>query len=235
MTGVDAGVVARDPREVAPDLLGLVLRHGPRSGRIVEVEAYCGPEDPAAHTYRGRTARNATMFGRAGLLYVYRSYGLHWCANVVCGGEGEGVAVLLRALQPLTGVEEMWAARVAGRRADAAPLAARDLCRGPGRLCQALGLDAGHDGADLLTGDGGVVLEDDGWRPPAIEQGVRVGISVAADRPWRWWVAGAPEVSRGRRAADALDLPGDGVGSQGPPRGAPGGPSPGLTGQRRRE
>ena len=204
-------VVGRDPRLVAPDLLGMVLRQGDRTGRIVEVEAYCGPEDPAAHTFRGRTQRNATMYGRAGLLYVYRSYGLHWCANVVCGEEGEGLAVLLRALQPLTGLEQMRAARNAGRRPGGPPVSDRDLCRGPGRLCQALGVSGSDDGADLLTGDRGLRLEDDGWRPPAVEQGVRVGISVAADRPWRWWVGGAREVSRGRQVADVPRSPGQGV------------------------
>ena len=222
MRPVRTDVVARDPRLVAPDLLGLVLRSGRRAGRIVEVEAYCGAEDPAAHTYRFRTARNATMYGPAGLLYVYRSSGLHWCANVVCGQEGEGVAVLLRALQPLEGVDDMRAARTAGRRPGAPPLPDRDLCRGPGRLTQALAITGEHDGTCLLgrLRPDGVRLEDAGWRPAAIEQGVRVGISVAADRPWRWWVAGAPEVSRGHRR-DALSLPG--------PAGSVAGGGPGST------
>jgi len=196
MAPVSAGLVARDPRLVGPDLLGLVLRLGSRAGRIIEVEAYCGTEDPAAHTYRGRTVRNSTMYGRAGLLYVYRSYGLHWCANVVCGVEGEGVAVLLRALRPVEGIEEMRVARGLGRRATAPPLTDRDLCRGPGRLTQALGIGGQHDGADLLAADRDVHLLDDGWRPESVEQGTRVGISVATDRPWRWWVAGSPWTSR---------------------------------------
>lgn len=204
MAPVARQFVARDPRVVAPDLLGLELHLGGRSGRIVEVEAYCGAEDPASHTFRGRTPRNGTMFGPAGLLYVYRSYGLHWCANVVCGAEGEGVAVLIRALTPLLGMDEMRLARTAGRRATAGPLPDRDLCRGPGRLCQALGINGGHDGSDLLVGGGrGVRLEDGEWRPPRVEQGVRVGISAAAEMPWRWWAAGTPEVSRGHQAADA--------------------------------
>ena len=224
MASVSADLVARDPRLVAPDLLGLVLRHGHRAGRIVEVEAYCGTEDPAAHTYRGRTRSNATMYGAAGLLYVYRSYGLHWCANVVCGREGEGVAVLLRALRPVDGVEEIRTARTEGRRPGAPPVPDRDLCRGPGRLTQALGITGEHDGIDLFRGpEQALRIEDDGWRPAAVEQGVRVGISVAVDRPWRWWVTGAPEVSRGTRR-DALPLPGPGssVAAGGPGSSTPG-------------
>ena len=218
---VDAEVVARDPRLVAPDLLGLILRHDGRAGRIVEVEAYCGTQDPAAHTYRGRTARNATMFGPAGLLYVYRSYGLHWCDNVVCGAEGEGVAVLIRALRPVEGLDAMREARIAGRRPGAVAPADRDLCRGPGTLASALGLHGGHDGADLLAGGPGPCLEDDGWRPARVDQGVRIGISVAADRPWRWWVAGAPEVSGPRRSGGGLSstspVSREGGGERGPP------------------
>jgi DNA-3-methyladenine glycosylase len=223
-------LVARDPRAVAVDLLGLVLLHGGRAGRIVEVEAYCGPEDPASHAYRGPTPRNATMFGRAGLLYVYRSYGLHWCANVVCGEPGEGLAVLLRALEPTAGLEEMRIARSLRRGATSAPVPDRDLCRGPGRLCQALGIDGGHDGADLLTADRDVRLEDDGWRPRGVEQGPRIGISVAVEKPWRWWVAGSGAVSRG-------GTPSDGVPWRAPAAndvdGGPGSPAPRLTPEER--
>ena len=181
----------RDPRVVAPELLNKVLVHGERAGRIVEVEAYAGAEDPGSHAYRGRTARNATMFGRPGLLYVYRSYGIHWCANAVCGDEEEGVAVLLRALAPLSGLDEMRAAR--GGVPD------RDLCRGPGRLCQALGLTRAHDGADLVTADRGPFVGDDGTPPPA-EPAVtrRVGLTAGAEHPWRWFVPGERHVSPGR-------------------------------------
>lgn len=181
----------RDPREVAPDLLNKVLRRADgRSGRIVETEAYLGTADPAAHSWRGRTARNATMFGAPGLLYVYFTYGMHWCCNPVCGEEGEGVAVLLRALAPLTGLAAMRAARP-GCRSD------RDLCRGPARLCQALGIGRAQDGIDLVDGSGGFSIVDDGVTPPATPTvTTRVGITRAADEPWRWYVPGDPHVSR---------------------------------------
>jgi DNA-3-methyladenine glycosylase len=180
----------RDSRVVAPELLNKVLRHGRRAGRIVEVEAYCGAEDPGAHSYRGMTARNRVMFGPAGGLYVYFTYGMHWCANAVCGDEGVGIAVLLRALAPVDGVDEMRAARPAARRD-------RDLCSGPAKLCQALGIDGGFDGADLLTGDKGVVILDDGTPPPADPvQSTRIGLTNGAEHPWRWHVPGDPNVSR---------------------------------------
>jgi len=194
VTPVERSDLARDPREVAPWLLGKVLVHdapdGRRSGRIVEVEAYCGPIDPGAHTYRGRTARNATMFGPAGLLYVYFTYGMHWCANVVCGDVDEGVAVLVRALAPLEGIEAMRAARGPAARRD------RDLCSGPAKLCQALGIDGDHDGTDLL-GAGAVRLLDDGTPPPADPvQTTRIGLSAGAEHPWRWYDPADPNVSR---------------------------------------
>ena len=174
---------------MAPALLGKVLVAGARSGRIVEVEAYCGDLDPAAHSYRNRSARNEVMFGPAGHLYVYFTYGMHWCANAVCGEIDEGVAVLLRALAPLTGLDAM--RRTRGGVDD------RDLCRGPARLCQALGLDRGHDGADLVTGGGGVWIGDDGVRSPADPVvTTRVGLSRNADAPWRWYVSGSRFVSR---------------------------------------
>ena len=184
---------ARDPRAVAPELLNKVLVRGEVSGRIVEVEAYAGAEDPGSHAYRGMTRRNATMFGPPGHLYVYLSYGMHWCANAVCGKEGEGVAVLLRALAPLTGLERMRAVRPRARRD-------RDLCSGPGKLCQALGVTGEDDGADVVTGDRGLVIADDGVPPPS-EPGTstRVGLSAGADAPWRWFVPGDPNVSGPRR------------------------------------
>jgi DNA-3-methyladenine glycosylase len=181
----------RDPREVAPALLNKVLR-GPdgRSGRIVEVEAYCGAIDPGAHSYRGPTPRTATMFGKPGLLYVYFTYGMHWCCNPVCGEAGEGVAVLLRALAPLSGLERMRAAR---------PRCRRDveLCRGPARLCEAMGLGGAHDGIDLATADGGYDIADDGVPPPASPVvATRVGLTRGTGFPWRWYVPDDPHVSR---------------------------------------
>ncbi|MGH9087715.1 MAG: DNA-3-methyladenine glycosylase [Acidimicrobiales bacterium] len=181
-----------DPLGVAPSLLGKLVACGERAGRIVEVEAYRGAEDPASHAYRGKTARNATMFGPAGHLYVYFTYGMHWCANVVCGPESVPGAVLVRALSPVAGLGAMRFARPAARRD-------RDLCSGPAKLCQALGITGALDGADLCAADAApVALLDDGTPPPAeAARGARIGLRLAADRPWRWWVPGDPYVSRG--------------------------------------
>ena len=182
----------RDSREVAPELLHKVLVHGRLAGRIVEVEAYAGGEDPGSHAYRGRTERNATMFGPPGHLYVYFTYGMHWCANAVCGEPGEASAVLLRALAPLRGIPVMHERRLAARRQT-------DLCSGPAKLCQALGLDRAFDGADLVRRDWGVAIVDDGVPPPA-DPGCsrRLGLSAGVEHEWRWFVAGDPNVSRAR-------------------------------------
>jgi DNA-3-methyladenine glycosylase len=180
----------RDPRVVGPELLNKVLVRGSLSGRVVEVEAYVGAHDPGSHAYRGMTPRNATMFGPPGHLYVYFTYGMHWCANAVCGEDGEGVAVLLRALAPLSGLEQMRASRPRARRD-------RDLCSGPAKLCQAFAIGRADDGADLVTGDRGLVIADDGVPPPALPVVTnRVGLSAGADLPWRWYVPGEPNVSR---------------------------------------
>ncbi|WP_449427740.1 DNA-3-methyladenine glycosylase [Rhodanobacter umsongensis] len=181
----------RDPCEVAVALLNKVLVNADgRRGRIVETEAYNGEQDPAAHSWHGRTTRNATMFGAPGLLYVYFTYGMHWCCNPVCGEPGEGVAVLLRALAPLAGLDAMRAARPACR-------SDRDLCRGPARLCQAMGIDGTQDGIDLVSGSGGFSIIDDGMPPPATPVvTTRVGITRAVDQPWRWYVPGDQHVSR---------------------------------------
>ncbi|WP_436796148.1 DNA-3-methyladenine glycosylase [Actinospongicola halichondriae] len=190
---LDRTFFARDPRDVGPDLLGMSLVHDRpgdrRVGRIVEVEAYCGDQDAAAHTFRGRTPRNETMFGPGGLLYVYFSYGVHWCANVVCGAEGHGVAVLIRALAPIEGVDAMYVSRGAPARRD------RDLCSGPGKLTQAMAIDGAHDGVDL-TADEHLYVVDDEAPVGSIVQTTRVGISVAVDEPWRWYLDGDPNVSR---------------------------------------
>jgi DNA-3-methyladenine glycosylase len=195
-----------DPVDVAPWLLNKVLRKGDRAGRIVEVEAYKGAIDPASHAFRGKTPRTSVMFGPAGFLYVYFTYGMHWCANVVTGPEGQASALLIRALAPLRGVDEMRQARAAAHRD-------RDLCNGPAKLCQALGITGADNGTDLLgrrpatparpPGPAGapasVGLFDDGTPPPERPaQGRRIGIRVAKDEPWRFWVAGDENVSRAR-------------------------------------
>jgi DNA-3-methyladenine glycosylase len=181
----------RDARVVAPELLNKLIVRGPLVARLVEVEAYCGGEDAGSHAFRGPTRRNATMFGPPGHLYVYFTYGMHWCANAVCG-DRNGLAVLLRAAAPLDGIDAMRAARPAARRD-------RDLLSGPAKLCQAFGLSGAHDGADLVTADHEVLLADDGTAPPD-RPGVGPRIGLAAGKgdthPWRWWVAGDPNVSR---------------------------------------
>ena len=172
---------ARPSTAVAPEMLNKLLVSGESIGRIVEVEAYM-PNDPASHAFRGRTRRNATMFGKAGLLYVYFTYGIHHCANVVTGSIGDGQAVLLRAVTPVAGIDELRARRPG--RAD------RSLADGPGKLCQAFGLDLRHAGVDLCAGESSVFIGDDGVPPPAAPRvGRRVGISVAVDMPWRWRVS----------------------------------------------
>ena len=184
LTG-DATVVARR-------LLNSLLVVGGRAGRIVEVEAYRGAEDPASHAHRGPTPRNAVMFGRPGLLYVYRSYGMHWCANVVAGVDGVAEAVLVRAAEPVDGIEEMRAARPRARR-DV------DLANGPGKLCEALGITGADDGADLCDPGGRIRLLRDGLAPPEVPGSTtRIGITKAVEHPWRFVVPGHPGVSRGR-------------------------------------
>ena len=181
----------RDSREVAPELLNKVLVRGGVAGRIVETEAYVGAIDPAAHAYRGKTPRNATMFGPPGHLYVYFIYGMHWCINPVCADEGIGNAVLVRAVAPLAGIDEMRERRLRARR-DV------DLCNGPGKLAQAFAITRSEDGADLVNGaGGGITIVDDGVPPPDDPgRTARIGLSVAADLPWRWFVRGDRNVSR---------------------------------------
>ena len=178
--------------EVAPDLLNKVLVAPGVRGRIVEVEAYMGTADPGSHAYRGPTPRTEVMFGRAGHLYVYFTYGMHWCANVVCDDEGTAGAVLLRALTPLDGLDLMRERRPAARR-DV------DLCNGPAKLASAFGLGGDHDGLDLQRNGVGVRVVDDGTPPPTRPaNGVRVGLSKGTDIPWRWAVPDVDDVSRPR-------------------------------------
>lgn len=186
--------------EVAPTLIGAVLRHGPVAVRITEVEAYDGAHDPASHAYRGQTARNAVMFGPPGHLYVYFSYGMHWAANVVCGPDGTASGSLLRAGEVIEGIEVARERR--GNSSD------RDLARGPGRFTQALGLGAEHRGTDLF-GPGPVRLEPRQALPGAISTGPRVGVSAEADRPWRFWLAGSRFVSDYKRSPRAPAVVGE--------------------------
>ena len=185
---------ARPSPEVGPDLLGriLVRRLGDGrllSARIVETEAY-QEDDPASHSYRGRTNRTEVMFGPPGHLYVYFTYGMHHCMNVVTGSDGEGSAVLLRAAEPLEGVQEM-----VRRRGTDDP---RALCSGPGRLCQALGIARQENGLDLMRGHELWLLEGTPVPPSGIDIGSRVGIRSGTEHPWRFSVHGDRFVSRVR-------------------------------------
>jgi DNA-3-methyladenine glycosylase len=180
---------ARSVHEVAPDLIGVRLLVDGVGGRIVEVEAY-DQEDPASHGHRGRTARNEAMFGPAGHAYVYRSYGIHWCLNLVCGEEGVPEAVLIRALEPTAGLAEQRSRRgVEGVRA---------LCSGPGKLCQALGITREHDGLAL---DAPPFLLEARAEAPEIVTGPRIGITRATELSWRYALAGSPFLSRALRPA----------------------------------
>ena len=184
------GFFARPTLEVAPDLLNKVLVAPGVAGRIVEVEAYRGSDDPGSHAYRGPTPRTEVMFGPAGHLYVYFTYGMHWCANVVTDRTGVPGAVLLRGVTPLRGAARMRRRRPAATRD-------RDLANGPAKLAQAFGLDASHDGTDLVRAGHGVSIRDDGTRPPEHPAvGPRIGLSQGTDLPWRFAVPDVDEVSR---------------------------------------
>jgi DNA-3-methyladenine glycosylase len=187
----DPGLLSGPVTDVAPRLLGALLRHGPVEVRITEVEAYGGAEDPGSHAHRGRTPRNAVMFGPPGRLYVYFTYGMHHCANVVCGPEGTPGAVLLRAGEVVDGLAVARERRPSSRD--------RDLARGPARLCRALALDRGQDGADLVAGP--VTLRLPHEPATSWETGPRVGLRRAAGRPWRFWLPGEATVSAYRPAA----------------------------------
>ncbi len=183
----------RDARHVAPALIGkLLVRADGRKARLVEVEAYLGADDPGSHAYRGPTPRAQVMFGPGGRLYVYFSYGVHWCANVVCGPEGVASAVLFRAAQPVGAVPAMRQARWHDQR----QRRDRDLCRGPGRLCQAFGITGEDNGLDLTAPGGELWLADDGSGPGgAIVVTPRVGLTRGADLLSRYVVAGSPWAS----------------------------------------
>jgi DNA-3-methyladenine glycosylase len=183
---LDEAFFGRPVGEVAPDLVGCSLTIDGVGGVIVETERY-QEDDPASHSFRGPRGRAAVMFGPPGRLYVYRSYGLHWCANLVCEAEGRGAAVLLRALAPAWGLERMRARR--GGAED------RLLCAGPGRLCAALGVDGALDGASALAPAGRVALHGR-TGPVWVVSGPRIGITRAAERPWRFGAAGSAHLSR---------------------------------------
>jgi DNA-3-methyladenine glycosylase len=196
---MSAEALTCDPVEAAKRLLGAVLIKGDVSALIVEVEAYGGPidgpwPDAAAHSYRGRTSRNAVMFGPAGRLYTYRSHGIHVCANVSCGPDGTAAAVLVRA----AAIESGYAAAQARRGFAVKPVG---LARGPGNLCSAMAITMDDNGVDVFDPTSAVVVQlgDSG----SITSGPRVGVSRAADRPWRFWLTGRSEVSAYRRSPRA--------------------------------
>jgi DNA-3-methyladenine glycosylase len=201
VTPIPREFFARHSLQVAPDLLGCVLEHLTAAGlvavRLTEVEAYAGAADPASHAYRGKTKRNAVMFGPPGHAYVYFTYGMHFCVNLVCAGNGSASAVLLRAGEVIEGEELAGARRTRG----AASVGRRDLARGPARLCQALDIDRSQDGTDVCVAgsplrvrwpDAGTTARS---ADKKIATGPRVGVSSAADVPWRFWVEGDPTVS----------------------------------------
>jgi DNA-3-methyladenine glycosylase len=175
---------ARSVHEVAPELIGATLLVDGVGGRIVEVEAY-DEDDPASHSFRGRTARTASMFGPPGHAYVYRSYGIHWCLNLVCAEDGRAEAALVRALEPISGLDTMRERR--GLEAK------RSLCSGPGKLCQALGITRLHDGFPLDEPPFELLRRE---TDPPLLVGPRIGITQAVEQPWRYGLAGSPFLSR---------------------------------------
>jgi DNA-3-methyladenine glycosylase len=231
---------ARPSVPVAPDLLGCVLEHQTEAGlvavELTEVEAYAGASDPASHAYRGKTARNAVMFGPPGHAYVYFTYGMHFCVNLVCLGNGSASAVLLRAGRIIEGEELARVRRTGGPRGASggrgdgeSPRASgqsarekrvipfRDLARGPARLCQALDIDLSLDGADVCVPDSPLRMR---WPDASttarsaersaerkVASGPRVGISAAAEVPWRFWIEGEPTVSAYRPAVPSHRKP----------------------------
>jgi DNA-3-methyladenine glycosylase len=189
--------LAVDPVDAAKLLLGCVLEAGEVKVRLTEVEAYRGGDDPASHCYRGKTPRNEVMFGPAGHLYVYFVYGMHFCANVVALTDGVPGAVLLRAGEVIAGLDVARARRPAAR-SDA------ELAKGPARLTGVLGLERHHNGVDLTDPAAEIrLLAGEALPPSAICTGPRVGVAVAMDVPWRFWIDGSPSVSTYRRGGKA--------------------------------
>ena len=193
--------LSRPVLEVAPALLGAQLTAGGVTVRLTEVEAYAGEADPGSHAFRGRTPRTEVMFGPAGHAYVYFTYGMHWCTNVVTGVDGEASAVLLRAGEVVDGLDAALARRPGVRE--------RDLCRGPARLCKALGITGEHTGVDLLDPTAPVrLLPGDPVDPALVRTGPRVGVAGdGAVAPWRFWVEGEPTVSVYRPAVRRVRRP----------------------------
>jgi len=187
---LERGFFDRLAEEVAPDLLGRVLSRSTPSGvvsvRLTEVEAYAGPRDPASHAYRGPTKRNEVMFGPPGHAYVYFTYGMHFCVNLVCMGEGTAAAVLLRAGEIIEGRSLAEARRPRST--------VRDLARGPARLCEALGIDRELSGVDVCDPSGPLRVLT-GSPATSVRTGPRTGVSTAKDVPWRFWIDGDPSVS----------------------------------------
>jgi DNA-3-methyladenine glycosylase len=184
---LDRAFFARSVHDVAHDLIGCSLRHAGTAGRIVETESY-HMDEPACHAHVGLTGRTHILFGQPGVAYVYLSYGIHSLLNAVCEDEGVGAAVLIRAIEPLEGLDLMHARRGVGR--------AGNLTSGPGKLTQALGVGLGLNGSSLVHGPIEVCAAASGAAPPRVVRGERIGISKAADLPWRFCDAGSPHVSR---------------------------------------
>lgn len=174
----------RSVHKVAPDLIGAQLLFGGCGGRIVEVEAY-HHTDPAAHSYGGMTDRNAVMFGPPGFVYVYRSYGIHWCVNLVCEADGSASAILIRAIEPTDGIATMRRRRGLSEE--------RALCSGPGKLCQALGITRAHNGLPIDRAPFELRVRDS---DVAIARGPRIGISKAVEKPWRYGLKGSLFLSK---------------------------------------
>ncbi len=194
-SGSLADVLSGPVLEVAPGLLGAVIRHGDVAVRLSEVEAYAGPDDPGSHAYRGPTPRNSVMFGPPGHLYCYFTYGMHVCANVTVGPADEASAVLLRAGEVVAGLTDARSRRPG--------VSDRDLARGPANLCRALALQLTDNGADLSKGP--ITLEL-GASTPSYRTGPRVGLRLAPDRPWRFWIEDDPTVSTYRRSPKAAPI-----------------------------